>query len=465
MNRATHHIAIVTLVAIFVGASMIGILRSYSPIPQGDDWLGYLGFYADLLDGKHSAWLTHFHGHRPILPRVLYWLDIRCFGGRLVFLITANLIILCGIVAILVCYLRRLTDDDSTRFVLGATICITAVSWLQYLNLTTGFDGAQWFMAVLLPLTAFYCLARAQKRPHFFWFALIGGFASAWTMANGILVMPALTLLALGIRVKSTHAAILAVASILTIAVYFNLASGEQRSVIQIYLARLADDPAAAVQFALGFLGNPFFCIVAYPLAFAQYVFLLMTGVGPVSRPSDGAMLDDYQTAFFIGLYVSQIAGAVLVAAALTIGRRWLASGREPVRGALLAFLFFMIATAVACAAARLQLFGIAGSAQRQFTTAGMFAWTALILLGAPSTNARGALVILACVTLLLLPSQMLPVFGLRGIATQHQAMERALEAIFQGADDPATLKVLDADPGVLRRLRGTKVSIFADAP
>jgi hypothetical protein len=465
MKRPALRLAIVILVAIFAGASMIGIVRSYSRIPEGDDWLGYLGFYADLLDGKYSAWFTQFNGHRPVLPRILYWLDIRYFGGRLVFLITANLVILCGIIAILIAYLRRLTVDLSTQIALGATICITGVSWLQFTNLTIGFDGAQWFTAVLLPLTAFYCLARAQEQPHFFWFALIAGVASAWTMANGVIVMPALTLLALGIRLKSAHVAILAVAGILTIGVYFNLGSGEHRPVIQIYLARLAGNPAAAVQFALGFLGNPIFCIVAYPLALAQYVFLLMTGVGPVSRPSDGSMLDDYQTAFLIGLHVSQIAGAAFIAAALMIGRRWLASEREPVRGALLAFLFFMIATAVACAAARLQVFGVGGSAQRQFTTAGMFAWTALILLGAPSISARGALAILACVTLVLLPSQMLPIFGLRGVAAEHQAMEQALQAIFRGADDPAILKALGADPDVLRRLRGTKVSIFADAP
>src|SRR5713101_4224277 len=92
VNRAL----IVSVVAIFAGFSIIGILRAYSPIPVFDDWGDYLGFYADLLDGKYSAWFAEYSGHRPVLPRALMWLDIRYFRGRFVFLIAANLVMLCG---------------------------------------------------------------------------------------------------------------------------------------------------------------------------------------------------------------------------------------------------------------------------------------------------------------------------------------------------------------------------------
>src|SRR5262245_24035430 len=86
MSRAI----IASIAAVFAILSIVWVFRSYSPVPQDDDWTGYLGFYADLVDGKYSAWFAHFLGHRPILPRVLYWLDIRYFGGRFVFLIAAN---------------------------------------------------------------------------------------------------------------------------------------------------------------------------------------------------------------------------------------------------------------------------------------------------------------------------------------------------------------------------------------
>src|ERR1700687_869139 len=145
---------IASIVAVFASFSIIGILRVYSPIPAYDYWEDYLGFYADLLDGKYSAWFAQYVGHRPILPRVLFWLDIRYFGGRFVFLTAANLVILCGIIATLMTYLRRLTLKQSVQFVIGATICITAVSWLQVTNLVDAHSGASWVMAMLLPLVA-----------------------------------------------------------------------------------------------------------------------------------------------------------------------------------------------------------------------------------------------------------------------------------------------------------------------
>jgi hypothetical protein len=59
----------------------------------------------------------------------------------------------------------------------------------------------------------------------------------------------------------------------------------------------------------------------------------------------------------------------------------------------------------------------------------------------------------------------MLPVFGLRRVAVEHERMLQAMQAILHGSDDPETLSILIADPDVARRLRGTKVSIFADGP
>jgi hypothetical protein len=352
------------------------------------------------------------------------------------------------------------------QFIIGATICITAVSWQQAPNLSIGFWDANWFMAMLLPLIAFYWLARAQEQQRFFWLALLAGFASAWTMANGILVLPLLATLALCIGLKPARIATLAIASVSTIALYFDFGSNEQRSVLGVYWSTLTGDPLGAAQYVLGFLGNPFYYAVSYPLAALQYVFLLVAGAWQAPRQifaENG--LDDYPLAFAIGLYIAQAAGAVLIAAAMIVTRRWFASGREATRGALLTFLLFIFITAAACAAARLTDLGIAGSILFRYTTPSLLAWTALIMLGAPSFNLRRALTIFACVAILLLPRQMLPVFGLRRVAVEHERMLQAMQAILHGSDDPETLSILIADPDVARRLRGTKVSIFADGP
>jgi hypothetical protein len=457
--------AIITFIgAAFVGLAVIGILRSYSPIPEGDAWGGCLKFYADLLDGKYSAWFAQYEGARPILPRVLIWLDIRYFGGRFVFLIAANLIILSGIIAILITYLRRLKSEKSTQFVISAVICITAVSWLQFANLVGGFSGANWFMAMLLPLVAFYSLARAQEQQLFFWLALLAGFASVWTLANGILVLPLLAMLALCMVLKPARIATLAIAGVATIALYFDFASNEQSSVLGAYWSTLIGDPVGAAQYVLGFLGNPFFYVVSYPVAFLQYVFVV-AAAGQAPRPTFGGdLVSDYPIAFSIGRYTAQAAGVALIMATIIVARRWFASGREATRGALLTFLLFIIITAAASAAGRLN-YGIRYNLSEQYTTPALLAWIALIVLGAPSFNSRRALGIFTCVLILLLPSQSLPIFGLRGVAAKHERMLQAMRAILHGSDDPETLSILVADPDVVRRLRGTRVSIFADGP
>jgi hypothetical protein len=463
----TRRAIVASIVAIFASFSVIGILRVFSPIPAYDIWEGYLGFYADLLDGKYSAWFAQFVGHRPILPRVLFWLDIRYFRGRFVSVIAANLIMLCGVIAILMTYLRRLTNEQGVQFVIGATICIAAVSWLQVTNLVDAHSGANWFMAMLLPLVAFYWLARAKEQQLFFWLALLAGFASAWTLANGILVLPLLATLALCIRFKPAKIAMLSIAGVLTIALYFDFFSNEQSSVFEAYWAALRGDPVGAVQHVLGFLGSPFFYMVSYPLAMLQYLFQGVAA-GQAPRPDFGGQLvSDYPIAFSVGLGVAGAAGAVLVLGATIVARRWFVSGREAIRGALLTFIFFIIITAVAIAAGRPGIENIFGS---QYITAALLAWIGLIVLAAPSFNLDRALCTFVCAAIILFPSQMLPVFGLRRIAITHERTLQAMQAVLHGSEDAETLRILHSyDPDLVRRvvhrLRGTKISIFADGP
>ena len=213
---------LVSVVAGFACFSILGIFRRYSPVPFGYDYWDYLRFYSDLLDGKHLAWFAVFADHRPTLPRVLFWLDVQYFGGRFVFLTVANLVILVSVTATFITYLRRLTSERPTQFAIGATLCIMAISWLHSENLVNVTSGAQYFTAMLLPLVAFYWLARSQERQYFFWLALIAGFASPWTHGNGILVLPLLVMLALCIGLKRVWVATLVIASVATIALYFD---------------------------------------------------------------------------------------------------------------------------------------------------------------------------------------------------------------------------------------------------
>ena len=91
----------------------------------------------------------------------------------------------------------------------------------------------------------------------------------------------------------------------------------------------------------------------------------------------------------------------VLIVTTIIVARRWFALGREAMRGALVTFLFFIIITAVACAAGRLDPAWDSDALQFRYTTPPLFAWIALIVLGAPSFNLRRTLTIFACVAIL----------------------------------------------------------------
>jgi hypothetical protein len=410
-------------------------------------------------------------GNRPILSRLLIWLDIRYFGGRFVFLIAANFALLCGIIAMLMAYLKRLTNERSMQFVIGATICIAAVSWIQFANLISGngLSIGNFFLALLLPLIAFYWLAQAQKQQSFFWLALIAGFASAGTMGNGILVLPLLAMLALYIGLKPGHTATLVIASALTIALYFH-SPDDQSSVLGTYLSTLTGNPIGVAQYTLTFLGNPFYYVAVYPLAVLQFAFLLVAGQAPRQVFAVNG-LDDYPIANAIGLYIAQAAGVFLFATAMIALRRWLASGREATRGALIAFIFFIILTAAACAAGRfIPDLGSASALEFRYTTPPLFGWIALILLISPSFDMRRAVCVFVCAAILLLPKQLVPVFGLGRVAVEHERSLQAMQAVLHGSDDRETLRILHSDDPdlvrrVARRLRGTKISIFADGP
>jgi hypothetical protein len=393
---------------------------------------------------------------------------VRFFGlmfdtSGFVFLTVANLVILVGVTAIFVTYLRRLTNERPTQFVIGATICIMAISWLHSENLVNGVSGAQYFTAMLLPLVAFYWLARSQEHQYFFWLALIAGFASPWTHGNGILVLPLLAMLALCIGLKRVRVATLVIASVTTIALYFYFSRSDQSSILGAYLSTLTGHPIAIARFAFGFLGNPFFYVVAYPLAYLQY---LIAGAEQAARPIYGSGLSDYPIAFAIGFYMAQAAGVALILAAVVLAWRWFASGRDATRGALLIFLFFIILTAAACAVVRFSNVD-RGFVEVQYATPALFGWITLIVLGAFSFNFRRAIGIFACAAICLFPTQMLPVFGpwLAAAAARHERELQTMQAILRGSDNAETLSILGADPVVVRRLRGTKVSIFADGP
>jgi hypothetical protein len=232
-------------------------------------------------------------------------------------------------------------------------------------------------------------------------------------------------------------------------------------------ISTVIHSPVEATQFVLTFLGNPIFHSIYHPLMLLRYAELAILGRAPpqIFPPESlsGMELD-------IALWLAQLGGLILLVVLAIATWHWFTSGRDPIRAGLIAFIVFVVLTAGASAVGRLWL-GIGYALSFRYTTIPLFAWVALIVLYVPSLNVRRATWVFTCSVLLLLPTQLQPVFGLRRVPAEHEQLQRAARAVVRGSEESADLVVLGAfDDDVkeivrqtARRLRGTGVSIFGD--
>ncbi len=108
MNYTKNRLLIRCLVftAAMVVLAAIGCARAYTPIPMWDMWDGTVGFLNQLGDGNDSVWWGQFNEHRIVLSRVLFWIDARCFGSKLVFLFVTNYLLVLGSLLTAICARR-----------------------------------------------------------------------------------------------------------------------------------------------------------------------------------------------------------------------------------------------------------------------------------------------------------------------------------------------------------------------
>jgi hypothetical protein len=343
-----------------VSLAIIGAFRSYSPVPFWDMWDGYLGFYIRVVDGDWSAWWAQHNEHRIILARLLFWADLKWFGGESCFLISTNyaLVGLSALVfwMILRDSVRSPTSPKSPRsslswLVLGFFITAWLFLWIQNENLTWGFQS-QFILAQLLPLCAFYCQHKsvAENNYRIFFVACGFGLASVGTMANGIITLPLMVCFALLTRQGASRVGALVVLSVITSYFYFyNYRAITAHGSI---LLAIQDNPFGLIQFLLLYLGSPFFWLL---------------GKGE------------------FGKFTAYLAGFFLVISAMWFT---LNSLRHPKQATLqLALLFFILyigGTALGTAGGRL-IFGLDQALASRYTTPALMVWAALLVLYAPA--------------------------------------------------------------------------------
>jgi hypothetical protein len=404
------------LVGLFIVVSTIyGVVRNYTPIPYMDQWDGVIGFWRAVQSGDTSAWWAQHNEHRIVVPRLLFWADMRWFGGVNLVTITANVLLHIGVAAIfLLAYVRYGLRRHSLPGVAGVVL-LASMAWMQDDNFNWGFQ-VQFTLVYLFAMLAFLAYARGVNRNGAGWQVVAFGSATLamLSMANGVLVFPLLALAAVVSRSGMLRVAAAAMATVVAWTAYFH---GYAQPA---YHAGLADGlvhhPFGVVHYALAFLGSP---------------------------------------AAFLGARMGTAAacGAVMVLASAWVVVQLLRPlALTAYRLFLVLVLGFTLLAAFSAALGRFDL-GIATALSSRYTTPALIAWTALFLLYTDLYPPRAFWTVLGLLAVTVAPAT---VWSQRELAGDRSAdYDRAVAVIGlrMGIEDPLYIDTL-YPPGMRQKLR-----------
>lgn len=355
----------------FVATTIIGAIRWFSPVPFWDMWDGYIMFYLVVSNADWSQVLSHFlaqaNEHRYVFARILFWLDLHYLGGRSLLMIPMNIALITSIWVALSFAARRMVGGSLGTLValLIAELCF---SWLQSENITWAYTSG-WIATYLFPLLALISFAlaiEAQHRAFLLSISIAFGIASLGTLANGILALPLLFVVAV-LSGRATRAQLISLfcAAIIGIGAWFHNYQFSHNFTSIGDLAR----------FALLFLGSPLAHI-------------------------------------FHSQWPAYLGGALMIwAGAFSFYRWWRSAERDPMLLAMIGFLAYIGAASVAAASGRAWA-GIGAALASRYTTPILLGWATMLIIFTSmyrkKIETRGALLVLsAAIPFVLLTSQL----------------------------------------------------------
>lgn len=343
-----------------LASTIVAVWRHFSPLPYGDSWDGTIGFYMRAMQNPWQAFFEQHNEHRLAFSRLIFFVDVRYFGGRNVFSLIANLVLAGALAATFhrIAVHHSATLSRAMRFGLAGAALVFTFSWIQQENLTWGFQS-QWFAVYLFALLAFHSIElhaeaeaskQAAKSSGWLLAAIASACLAACSMASGVLVFPVMIVQAIYLRVKLWILLVLAGG---TCAVWFAYFIDWQK-------------PPSSGSLASGFLEHPFIA--------ARFVLLYLGA--PASHIRLGVP----------GAYAS---GALVLGALLTSCIKALRSReKRPIATALLALALFVAGNALLTATGRLW-YGVETALFSRYTTASLAAWLALIIFAVLNSDSQ----------------------------------------------------------------------------
>lgn len=370
---------------IFALLTLLGSVRSYSPVPFWDMWDGFLQNHEQ---GTTVQNLFSLHNeHRIFLARILFIIDMYIFGGQSKFLIFSNLLFvaLIGMIFGLIFIRSNLTIDFKLPLIL-----IFTFSWVQRENIDWAFQS-QFILSVLVPLLAFYHAWQTQEglglsRRWSFLLSATFGVIAAGTMANGIFVLPLIIIYAALSRWSLSEKAILLILAVAVWIFYLHgyKTPGHHGSIINSVLSH----PDKVAHYITLYLGSPLYHALAGDFVGPRLARILASALG-------GILILIFSIKSFV----------------ILILRRG-ANERAALDLFLMIFLLYILLSAAVTAGGRV-IFGVEQALASRYTTPSLAAWSAMLLLCAPNLlrldhALRGRIWIAAAgLVLILLPKQL----------------------------------------------------------
>lgn len=356
--------------------AIIGTYRIHSSIFVWDMW-GGLDAFIKIKEGNYSTWWAQHNEHRMLLGRLLFYVYFTLFKGQGPFLIIINYLLIVLAVFLLWQILLKLTSTKKVSVyetLMGLLLVAWLFFWIQKENLIMDFQGV-FFLAQLLPLCAIFYLYKSLEQPlnhRYFILSCIFGVSAVGTLANGLMVLPLLTIYALITRQRDIRIIILSALSISMIYFYLHgYTKPPHYGGFNIALKEIIP----LIRYTLLYLGNPF----QFALGYYQVMFMGLT---------------------------------------LVIGSIFLVINREHHRSppaltlALGFYIFYIEISAVITAYGRI-LFGEAQALSSRYTTPTIMAWAVLFVLYSPNilaslkTKPWKSWILLSLLVVIMLPQQL----------------------------------------------------------
>lgn len=434
-----------------LATTIFAVWQHFCPVPFGDSWDGTIGFYMRAMQAPWQSFFEQHNEHRLTFSRLIFFADVRYFGGRNVLSLLANLVLAGTLAATFyrITLHHRSTLSSPMRFGLAGGVLVFTFSWIQNENFTWGFQS-QWFAVYLFALLAFHSIERTaevegldQRGKSRGWFvtALASAWVAAYSMSSGVLVLPVMIVQAAYLRLKRRDLAVLVAFTAAVWFAYFidwikpassgNLSTG------------LREHPVGALRYVLLYLGAP---------AFHARLGLLFRA------PAFDARLS---------LIVAYVSGALVLTVLVASCIKTVQSSEKRPRGiAMLAFAIFVAGNAVLTASGRLW-FGIETALASRYTTASLTCWLALIIFMALNSSAakRFSQVIFVAVvaTLIVGAAQRMAIQPDNDVTYSRLVAGLALRAHVY---DPEIIKAVYPFPdtlvGIAKQAEAAQLSIFA---